>query len=172
MEDLSKASDTHQLHLDRLEQAFTALHKQTLRLKNAKKFQFVTTQAIFCGFQVTAEGINPDLWKAAGIERIPTPTTFKELKVVLGITGFYGRFIARYTAIAVPYLSMLVGEQKFKWSTHCQDAFNTLKRKLSTAVILAHRVAAKPFVLTSDASTLGIGAELAQEYSEGLRPIA
>ena len=67
---------------------------------------------------------------------------------------------------------MLAGEQKFQWSTHCQDAFNTLKRKLSSAPILTHPVANKPFVLTTDASTVGIGAELAQVSSEGLRPIA
>ena len=169
MEDLSIVSDTHQLHLDRLEQAFTALHKQALRLKEMlRNLNLLQLRQYSVDFKL----LRKDLWKAAGIERIPTPTTVKELKVVLGITGFYGRFSARYTAIAVPYTSMLAGEQKFQWSTHCQDAFNTLKRKLSTAVILAHRVAAKPFVLTSDASTLGIGAELAQEYSEGLRPIA
>ena len=67
---------------------------------------------------------------------------------------------------------MLAGEQKFQWSTQCQDAFNILKWKLSTAPILAHSVADKPFVLTTDASTVRIGAELAQERSKGLRPIA
>ena len=91
------------------------------------------------------------------------------MKVFLGITAFYRRFIPRYATIAAPLTSVLAGEQKFQWSTHCQDAFNTLKRKLSTAPILAHPVADKPFVLTTDASTVGIGAELAQEISEGLR---
>ncbi len=67
---------------------------------------------------------------------------------------------------------MLAGEQKFQWSTQCQDAFNILKRNLSTALILARPVADKPFVLTTDASTVGIGAELVQESSEGLRTIA
>ena len=87
MDDLCIVSDTFQLHLDRLEQAFTALHKHGLRL-NAQKCQFVTTQAIFCGFRISAEGINPDLEKVAAIERIPTLTTVKEVRVFLGITGF------------------------------------------------------------------------------------
>ena len=170
MDDLCIVSDTFQLHLDRLGQAFITLHKHGLRL-NATKCQFVTTQAIFCGFRISAEGINPDLEKVAAIERIPTPTTVKEVKIFLGITGFYRRFIPRYATIAAPLTSMLAGEQTFQWSTHCQDAFNTLKRKLSTALILAHPVADKPFVLTTDTSTVGIGAELAQESSEELQPI-
>ena len=125
MDDLCIVSDTFQLHLNR----FTTLHKHGLRL-NAKKCQFVTTQAIFCGFHISAEGINLYLEKVAAIERIPTPTTVKEVKVFLGITGFYRRFIPRYATIAAPLTSMLAGEQKFQWSTHCQDAFNTLKRKV------------------------------------------
>ena len=69
MDDFCIVSDIFQLHLDRLEQAFTTLHKHGLRF-NAKKCQFVTTQAIFCGFRISAEGINPDLEKVAAIERI------------------------------------------------------------------------------------------------------
>ena len=110
MDNLCIVSDTFRLHLDRLEQAFTTLHKHVLRL-NAKKRQFVTTQAIFCGFHISAEGINPDLEKVTAIERIPTPTTVKEVKIFLGITGFYHRFIPRYATFVAPLTSMLVGEQ-------------------------------------------------------------
>ena len=51
MDDLRVVSDTFQSHLDRLEQTFLTLHKHGLRL-NAKKCQFATTQAIFCGFRI------------------------------------------------------------------------------------------------------------------------
>ena len=108
----------------------------------------------------------------AAIERIPTPTTVKDVKVFLGVTGFCRRFILRYATVAAPLTSLLAGEQHFQWSTSCQDAFSTLKQKLSTAPILAHPVADQPFVLTTDAWTVGIGAELAQESPEGLRPVA
>ena len=94
-----------------MEQAFTTVHKHGIRL-NARKCQFVTTQAIFCGFHISAEGINPDLQKVAAIERIPTPTTVKEVSVFLGITGFYRRFIPRYATIAAPLTSMY-----FSWRT-------------------------------------------------------
>ena len=90
-------------------------------------------------------------------------TTVKEVKVFLGITGLYPRFIPRYATIAAPLTSMLAGEQKFQWSTHCQDAFSTLKRKLSTAPILTHPVADKPFVLTTDASTVGMARHVCQK---------
>ena len=71
IDDLCIVSDTFQLHLNRLEQAFTTLHKYGLRL-TAKKCKFATTQAIFCRFHISAEEINPQLGKVAAIERIPT----------------------------------------------------------------------------------------------------
>ena len=46
-----------------------------------------------------------------------------------------------------------------------------MKRKLSTALILTHLVAGNLFVFTTDVSAVRTGADLAQESSEGLRPI-
>ena len=50
--------------------------------------------------------------------------------------------------------------------------FHTLKHKLSTSPVLIHPHVDKMFVLTTDASTVGIGAELAQENPAGLRPVS
>ena len=48
----------------------------------------------------------------------------------------------------------------------------SLKHKLSTSPVLTHPHVDRMFVLTTDASTVGIGAELAQETPAGLRPVS
>ena len=48
------------------------------------------------------------------------------------------------------------------WSSDCQQAFETLKSKLTSAPILGYPVSQTPYVLDTDASGVGIGAVLSQ----------
>jgi hypothetical protein len=53
-------------------------------------------------------------------------------------------------------------DTKFKWTSECQDAFESLKEKLITVPILAFPDMNKPFILTYDASKITIGYILLQ----------
>ena len=48
----------------------------------------------------------------------------------------------------------------------------SLKQKLSCVSVLTHPSTDREFILTTDASTVGIGAELAQETNDGRKPVA
>lgn len=52
--------------------------------------------------------------------------------------------------------------KRFKWSEACQKAFEQLKGRLISAPVLAYPDPAKPFILDTDASDVGIGAVLSQ----------
>ncbi len=58
------------------------------------------------------------------------------------------------------------------WSPQCEDAFQTLKRTLTTVPILAYADFSRPFILEVDASYAGLGAVLSQEVEEKVRPVA
>ena len=61
----------------------------------------------------------------------------------------------------------------FRWSTECQQAFETLKSLLITSPVLAYPKVEKPFILETDASILGLGAILSQRQSDGqVHPVA
>ena len=53
-----------------------------------------------------------------------------------------------------------------------QEAFEKLRRCLTTAPLLRHPDFEKPFVLRADSSGYAIGAVLSQEYDEGECPVA
>jgi hypothetical protein len=57
----------------------------------------------------------------------------------------------------------LKNQVKFVWSPECEDAFQTLKKLLTTAPVLAQLDIEKPFDVYCDASGTGIGCVLMQE---------
>lgn len=59
------------------------------------------------------------------------------------------------------------------WSEECQAAFEELKTRLITALVLAYPAFDREFILETDASIKGLGAALSQNQSDGkLYPIA
>lgn len=59
-----------------------------------------------------------------------------------------------------------------RWTEACQQAFETLIEKLSTAPVLGFADPKLPYILHTDASTTGLGAALYQEQEGKLRAIA
>jgi len=56
----------------------------------------------------------------------------------------------------------LTKDISFKWTSHCENAFKTLKQTLITAPVLGYPNFNKPFILACDASGSAIGYILSQ----------
>ena len=81
----------------------------------------------------------------------------------MGITGYYHRFIERFSRIAYPIMSLQKKGTKFNWSQKCKDSFNKLKELLTTTPILKVTDPNKDFIVCVDASKEGLGGVLTQE---------
>ena len=79
------------------------------------------------------------------------------------MAGYYRRFISEFSKISKPITELLKNQVKFVWSSDCEEAFQTLKRLLTTAPVLAQPDIEKPFDVYCDASGIGIGCVLMQE---------
>ena len=95
----------------------------------------------------------------------------------MGFTGYYQRFIHNYAQIATPLFALIGGKRgtkdpPFTWSVECQQAFTTLKQKMTSTPVLAYADYSLPFTVQTDASADGFGAVLAQEQDGRERPIA
>ena len=62
--------------------------------------------------------------------------------------------------------------RKLLWTADCEKAFNTLKKRLTSAPVLTFADFTKPFILHVDASNEGLGAVLSQEVDQKLRVVA
>ena len=79
------------------------------------------------------------------------------------MAGYYRRFIPDFSRIAKPITGLLKNQTKFVWSIECEEAFQTLKKLLTTAPVLAQPDIERPFDIYCDASGIGIGCVLMQE---------
>ncbi len=59
------------------------------------------------------------------------PTKVKEVRRFFGVIGFYRKHIHNYAKIDTPLTNLTRKTQTFKWTDHCQTAFETLKEYLS-----------------------------------------
>jgi hypothetical protein len=77
--------------------------------------------------------------------------------------GYYHRFILNFFKISKPISDLLKKEEKFVWNAERDEAFQTLKKLLTTSPVLAQSDIAKTFDVYYDASGTRLGCVLIQE---------
>lgn len=172
-------------HLERLDLVLTRLKEHNLKLK-LEKCHFFQPEVQYLGHVISASGVATDPSKISAVAEWARPTTCTELQSFLGFASYYRCFVEGFAKYAAP-LHRLVGElggtkKKLRsgasgamchlWSEECENAFQTLKRLLVSAPVLAYADFATPFVLEIDASQAGLGAVLSQEQEGKRRPVA
>ena len=115
---------------------------------------------------MSEEGMKPRDEDLKSIAEMASPCNYTEIRRFLGATGFFQWFIKNYALIARPLNDLLEGKAS-KWKTQLVDlpleaieAFNLLKMKCVTTLVLAFTDFEKPFLLETNASLCGLGAVL------------
>nr|GFA75625.1 reverse transcriptase domain-containing protein [Tanacetum cinerariifolium] len=98
--------------------------------------------------------------KVEVITKLPHPTIIKGIRSFLGHAGFYRRFIKDFLKIARLMTRLLEKDTPIFFSKECVEAFQTLKRKLTKALILISPDWDFPFELMWDASDFAIEKEM------------
>ena len=81
----------------------------------------------------------------------------------LGLAGHYRRFVEGFCKMVSPLTQLTRKDQPFSWTTECEVCFEDMKRRLTTAPILAILDTTKMFEVYCDASYQGLGCVLMQE---------
>ena len=90
--------------------------------------------------------------------------------------GYYRKFLEGFSLIARPMTQLLKKGWKLEWIPACEASFQELKKRLTTAPVLATPDISKAFVIYCDASGTGLGGVLMQDgrvvayLSRQLRP--
>ena len=103
----------------------------------------------------------PDM-RVKALREFKQPVTKKELKSYLGMLGYYRKFIPGFSSIALPLTeaTRLKSPNRLDWTRHMSDAFHTLRDTLCSHSQLTIPSPEDSFILSTDASGVGIGAVL------------
>ena len=112
---------------------------------------------------ISGDGIVPVPEKLENVEQMPPPTTPKEVKQLLGLIGYYRKFVPKFADIARPLNALTRKDVDFEWTEICQKSFELLKNKLFEAPILQYPDPNKPYVLFTDTSKYAQSCVLTQE---------
>lgn len=134
---------------------------------NENKCAFAQPKVAYLGHVISKRGVEADPEKIKAMKQWPQPKNITALRGFLGLTGYYRRFVEAYGKIVRP-LTELLKKDGFKWTEEATQAFEILKRAMSSLLVLVLPDFSKPFTVETDASGTCIGAVL----SQGDRPIA
>ena len=96
----------------------------------------------------------------------PTPSCVREVQSFLGHVGFYRCFIRDFSKVALPLSNLLQKEVEVDFNDKCKEAFDCLKRELTTTPIIQAPDWTAPFELMCDASNYALGVVLAQKIDK------
>lgn len=148
-------------HLDHLCQVFQLLASHSLFLKR-KKCEFATQTISYLRYIISGDGVFVDSSKIDAVVDWLRPTTIKALRSFLGLPGFYCCFVKGYAQVAGP-LNLLLCKDGFHWNDAAEDAFNSLKRLLTSAPLLRLPNFNLPFTIETNVSRTAMGVVLQQE---------
>ena len=159
-DDILIYSPTLELHGQHLTAVLKLLRQNSFFVKPSK-CSFCSLTVEYLGHIISGGQLKADPAKLEAMTAWPTPSTVKQLRGFLGLTGYYRRFVKHYAMIAAP-LTDLLKKEAFVWSLEAEAAFVELKKAMTSAPVLQLPDFGVPFCVETDASDVGIGAVLMQ----------
>ncbi|WVZ97895.1 hypothetical protein U9M48_043398 [Paspalum notatum var. saurae] len=162
IDDILIYSKSEEEHKEHLRIVLNRLREHKLYAKFSK-CAFWLKEVSFLGHILSEKGVAVDPSKVKDVLNWKQPETVTEIRSFLGLAGYYRCFIKDFSKTAKPMTSLTKKNAKYVWSTNCEEAFQTLKKLLTSAPVLAQLDATKPFDVYCDASGNGLGCVLMQE---------
>jgi hypothetical protein len=170
IDDVIICSEDHKSHLAILTQVFQRFRKYKLKCK-LSKLQLGAGEVNYLGYNISrSHGIRAGAAKIAAVSRWSHPTSVTEIKQFLGLCSFFRRTIPNFAEIASPLSKLTRKDAKWDPPTlplAAKEAFISLQKALCARPCLAPVNFDREFILTTDASGVGLGAILSQQNEFG-----
>lgn len=133
---------------------------------NWEKCSFLQNKVEFLGHVIENGRIYPSMRKIEAVRKFPEPTNVKQIQSFLGLSGYFRKFVPKYSIIARPLTNLLKSNTKFHFEEKEKEAFISLKNILCDKPVLHLYKLNAPTELHTDASMDGYGAILLQKSGE------
>ncbi|XP_021986466.1 uncharacterized protein LOC110882870 [Helianthus annuus] len=162
MDDLVIMSKEESTMLANIQKMFDTLCGVSIKL-NPAKCSFGMEEVKFLGFIVTKDGFKVNPEKVQAIERMPSPSTIKEMQKLAGRLAALNRFLANHAAKSFPFIKSLrncMKKSQFQWTPEAESTFREMKDCFIRLPTLMAPVKGEPQVLYLSASDKVVGAVL------------
>jgi len=105
---------------------------------NIDKCIFYVPEVEFVGFQIGTQGVQMSQTKVEDILNWPAPRSVKEVQKFIGFANLYRRFIQGFSKLTLLIQTLTHNDVMWNWTQQCQEAFEELKHRFTTAPILCH----------------------------------
>ena len=157
--------------MEELIDVLTKLGNAGYRLRESES-DFVKTEIEWIGHKFDQNGMRSLQDKLLAIKELKEPKNEKELKSFLGAIQYLSKYIENLSAQTDILRQLRKKNNDWNWTTEHTKAFENLKQKITEIPCLAHYNSDYPNIVTTDASTKGLGTTLWQEQPDGkLKPI-
>jgi hypothetical protein len=172
-DDLLVHTDTHEKHLQVLDQVLARLHKNH---HNLEKCVFSNKEVSYLGFTLTPDGIKPGKNKLKAIKDAKPPTDIKTIRSFVGLCIFFRTHIKDFALIAAPLIKLTRKVSVYNSGPlpeKALKAFFILQKQLTSELVMAFPKSDHEYALITDAATgmadtpEGLGAILTQVDMEG-----
>ena len=168
-DDILIASDDWDEHMKCLDQVLTVLSEKGLTVRPSK-VEIGMNRIEFLGHCIGEKGMSPRAEKVSKVLNISPPTTKKQVRALLGLVGFYRRYIPNFASLVAPLTELTKKNlpTKVVWTNRCQQALEQVKEILSSDPVVVLPDFGKDFTIRTDASSTGLGAVLLQRGADEL----
>ncbi|XP_056132822.1 uncharacterized protein K02A2.6-like, partial [Lampris incognitus] len=171
LDDILVSGPDEETHLKALDDVLTRLEEYGLHVKK-DKCMFVQKSVEYLGHIIDAAGLQKSPEKERAVVEAPAPTNVSQLRSLLGMINYYGRFIPDLATNLQPLNALLHKGKKWQWTTACEAAFRKVKELMVSQKVLTHYNPELPLHLACDASPYGVGAVLSHVIPDGVeKPI-
>lgn len=166
MDDILIFNEEKEEHRAVTMEILNTLRQHNLFLK-PEKCEFEQERIEYLGMIFSGGKVEMDPVKVEGVRQWPIPKNVKELQSFLGFVNFYRRFVKDFSIIARPLHDLTRKDTPYEWSMAASQAFEKLKKIITSAPVLVFPTDNGQFRLEADASNYATGAILSQLQSDG-----
>jgi hypothetical protein len=169
IDDIHVYTESLEEHREIVLEVLRRLRENQVYLK-PEKCEFERQRIEYLGLIITPDHIEIDPKRISGVTNWPIPKRKRDVQSFLGFANFYRRFIKDFSLIAKP-MTKLTGKVEWQWGQKQQEAFDEIKKAMTSAPVLAIPTQADPMRLECDASDYATGAVLSQQQKGLWHPL-
>jgi hypothetical protein len=162
VDDIMVKIKSHASLLENLALIFDSLRSTRTKL-NINKCVFGVTDGKLLGFLVSYRGFEANLEKIKTVEVMRPPARIKDEQRLTGCLATLSRLISRLAERALPFFKLLRKSGPFIWIEEADEAFQELKRYLTSPLVIVAPEPSEPLLLYTTAIAKAVSMVLVAE---------